>query len=116
MAISPRPVLHIHLVALVSWLMVTDMAVAEELVLNHVGLKLCRQSEVPAQEAGPLLEVLVHEGQRVTIGTLLGSLLPLLFQRIGLDPAVTSTPFVASLVDVMGIILYFEIARRLLLT
>jgi magnesium transporter len=51
----------------------------------------------------------------VTIGTLLGSLLPLLFQRIGLDPAVTSTPFVASLVDVMGIILYFEIARRLLL-
>ncbi len=50
----------------------------------------------------------------VTIGTLLGSLLPLLFQRIGLDPAVTSTPFVASLVDVMGIFLYFEIARRLL--
>jgi magnesium transporter len=52
----------------------------------------------------------------VTVGTLLGSLLPLLFQRIGLDPAVTSTPFVASLVDVTGIILYFEIARRLLLT
>lgn len=51
----------------------------------------------------------------VTIGTLLGSLLPLFFQRIGLDPAVTSTPFVASLVDVMGIILYFEIARRVLL-
>jgi magnesium transporter len=51
----------------------------------------------------------------VTIGTLLGSLLPLLFQRVGLDPAVTSTPFVASVVDIMGVILYFEIARWVLL-
>ncbi len=50
----------------------------------------------------------------VTVGTLLGSLLPLFFERIGLDPAVTSTPFVASVVDVMGILLYFEIASRML--
>ncbi|MDP6112539.1 MAG: magnesium transporter [Planctomycetota bacterium] len=50
----------------------------------------------------------------VTIGTLLGSMLPLFFERIGLDPAVTSSPFVASIVDVMGIVLYFSVAKLLL--
>jgi len=48
-------------------------------------------------------------------GGLVGSLLPLFFKRIGLDPAVTSTPFVASLVDVVGIVIYFRIAQVLLL-
>jgi magnesium transporter len=51
----------------------------------------------------------------VLFGSLLGSLLPLLLQRIGLDPAVSSTPFVASVVDVVGIVLYFSIAQLLLL-
>jgi len=51
----------------------------------------------------------------VTCGSLLGSLLPLVFKRIGLDPAVTSTPFVASLVDVVGIVIYFKIAQWLLI-
>ncbi|MCX7625962.1 MAG: magnesium transporter [Candidatus Sumerlaeaceae bacterium] len=43
-------------------------------------------------------------------GNLMGSLLPLLFKTIGVDPAVTSAPFVATLVDVTGIIIYFTIA------
>lgn len=47
----------------------------------------------------------------VVLGALLGSLLPLAIQRIGLDPAVSSTPFIASLVDVVGLLLYFSIAR-----
>jgi magnesium transporter len=47
----------------------------------------------------------------VTLGTLVGSLMPLLFKRVGLDPAVSSTPFVASLVDVVGLVFYFTIAR-----
>ncbi len=47
----------------------------------------------------------------VTLGTLVGSLMPLMIQRLGLDPAVSSTPFVASLVDVLGLIVYFTIAR-----
>ncbi len=46
----------------------------------------------------------------VTLGTLSGSLLPLAIERIGFDPAVSSTPFIASLVDVVGLILYFVIA------
>ena len=47
----------------------------------------------------------------VTTGTLVGSLLPLGIKRIGLDPAVSSTPFIASLVDVLGLLVYFSIAR-----
>jgi magnesium transporter len=47
-------------------------------------------------------------------GNLMGSLLPLFFKSIGVDPAVTSAPFVATLVDVTGIILYFSIASLIL--
>jgi len=47
-------------------------------------------------------------------GTLSGSLLPLLLKKIGLDPAVSSAPFVATLVDVTGIVIYFEVAAIVL--
>jgi magnesium transporter len=50
----------------------------------------------------------------VTLGTLVGSLMPLLMKRLGLDPAVSSTPFVASLVDVCGLAVYFSVSRALL--
>ncbi|NLX14217.1 MAG: magnesium transporter [Phycisphaerales bacterium] len=46
----------------------------------------------------------------VTWGTIVGSLLPILLKSVGLDPAVSSTPFVATLVDVTGIIIYFSVA------
>ena len=50
----------------------------------------------------------------VLCGTVVGSMLPLLLRRVGLDPAVSSAPFVATLVDVVGIIIYFSIAATLL--
>lgn len=43
-------------------------------------------------------------------GTLAGSLLPLVMKRVGADPATSSAPFVATLVDVTGLIIYFSIA------
>lgn len=43
-------------------------------------------------------------------GTFTGSMLPLLLKRLGADPAVSSAPFVATLVDVTGLILYFSVA------
>lgn len=43
-------------------------------------------------------------------GTLMGSMLPLLLKRLGADPAASSTPFVATLVDVTGLIIYFSFA------
>lgn len=50
----------------------------------------------------------------VTMGCVVGSMLPLLMKRLGFDPATSSTPFIASLVDVLGIIIYFNIAKILL--
>jgi magnesium transporter len=47
-------------------------------------------------------------------GTLSGSLLPLLLKGLGLDPATSSAPFVATLVDVTGLIIYFGIASVVL--
>jgi magnesium transporter len=44
-------------------------------------------------------------------GTLVGSMLPLGFRALGLDPAFASSPFVATFVDVTGIVIYFNIAR-----
>lgn len=43
-------------------------------------------------------------------GTLMGSMLPLILKRLGADPAASSTPFVATLVDVTGLMIYFSIA------
>ena len=47
-------------------------------------------------------------------GTLSGSLLPLLLRRLGLDPATSSAPFVATLVDVTGLVIYFSVALTVL--
>jgi magnesium transporter len=47
-------------------------------------------------------------------GTLVGSMLPLVLRRLGLDPASASAPFVATLVDVSGLVIYFSIASMIL--
>lgn len=43
-------------------------------------------------------------------GSLMGSMLPLILKRLGFDPAVSSAPFVATLVDVTGLVIYFSVA------
>lgn len=50
----------------------------------------------------------------VLYGNLLGSMLPFGLKKLGLDPAVTSAPFVSTLSDVVGILIYFSIAVSLL--
>jgi magnesium transporter len=47
-------------------------------------------------------------------GTLMGSMLPLIFRRLGVDPGYASSPFVATFVDVTGIVIYFSIAKTIL--
>jgi magnesium transporter len=47
-------------------------------------------------------------------GSLSGSMLPFLLKRVGLDPATSSAPFVATLVDVTGLIIYFSVAMVVL--
>ncbi len=50
----------------------------------------------------------------VTFGTIAGSMLPFILRRCGLDPASASAPFVATLVDVTGLIIYFSVAKVIL--
>jgi len=50
----------------------------------------------------------------VTFGTIAGSMLPFILRRCGLDPASASAPFVATLVDVSGLIIYFSVASVIL--
>ncbi len=50
----------------------------------------------------------------VTFGTLAGSMLPFALRRVGLDPASAAAPFVATLVDVSGILIYFTLASWIL--
>jgi magnesium transporter len=50
----------------------------------------------------------------VMVGTVAGSLLPFVLRRLGFDPASASAPFVATLVDVAGVVIYFSIASVLL--
>lgn len=50
----------------------------------------------------------------VTFGTLAGSMLPFILRRAGLDPASASAPFVATLVDVTGLVIYFSVAHAVM--
>jgi magnesium transporter len=57
----------------------------------------------------PLTLVLV-----VTCGAVFGSVLPLVFKRLGLDPALMSNPFVAAISDILAIVIYMSVALTLL--
>jgi len=50
----------------------------------------------------------------VAFGSLAGSMLPFLLKRVGVDPASASAPFVATLVDVTGLVIYFSVAYVIL--
>ena len=47
-------------------------------------------------------------------GTLAGSMLPIVLRRLGFDPAASSAPFVATVVDVTGLVIYFSVASMIL--
>jgi magnesium transporter len=50
----------------------------------------------------------------VLSGTLVGAMLPFILRKVGADPASASAPFVATLVDVTGIVIYFTVANIIL--
>ena len=50
----------------------------------------------------------------VVCGTISGAILPLTFKRLGLDPAMMSNPFVAGIIDIVGIVIYMNVAMMLL--
>ena len=50
----------------------------------------------------------------IVVGCLFGAILPIAFKRLGWDPAMMSNPFVAGIVDILGIVIYINIARVIL--
>jgi magnesium transporter len=51
----------------------------------------------------------------VLMGCVVGGMMPIILHRFGIDPATSSTPFIATLVDVLGIVIYLGLAQLLLL-
>jgi len=49
-----------------------------------------------------------------TLATFFGGIWPLVFRRIGLDPALVSAPFISTVVDVLGALTYFQVAQLIL--
>ncbi len=60
------------------------------------------------------ITVAVSLGAIVLMGALVGAMLPFALRRLGLDPATASAPFVATLVDVTGLVIYFTVAMVIL--
>ena len=50
----------------------------------------------------------------VLMGCVVGGMMPIILHRFGIDPATSSTPFIATLVDVLGIVIYLGLAQLLL--
>lgn len=74
-----------------------------------VAIAVQEQHSLVASLVLPLTITLV-----VTSGAVLGSSLPLMFKKIGWDPALMSNPCVAGISDILGILIYFNVAVRLL--
>ena len=80
-------------------------------------------NDVVARITGPSFDLIERLAEVIALavasiciwGTLIGSMLPLAFKRMGIDPGIASSPFVATFVDVTGIIIYFTIAKIYLL-
>jgi magnesium transporter len=81
--------------------------------INHFPAN-CRVYHPPVDSSRLSLIVALAVAAICLWGTLVGSMLPLFFKRIGIDPGYASSPFVATFVDVTGIIIYFSIARTIL--
>lgn len=90
------------------------IGVALGLALGVVGFVRAFFLGSTAWDVGMALSVAISVVAVVVVGCTVGSGLPLLIKRVGLDPAVSSTPFIASLVDVLGLLVYFTIAKLIL--
>ena len=78
------------------------------IIVSLVAWVLGYQQQVALAVGGSLLAI-------ATMAATAGSLLPLLFRRLGFDPALMSAPFITTVVDVVGVFVYLQLASRLLL-
>jgi magnesium transporter len=84
------------------------LGIARILIWQHLGLAHYPHPNLLALTIGLALVGVV------TFGSLAGSMLPFVLQRLGFDPASASAPFVATLVDVTGLSIYFYVALLIL--
>jgi len=86
-------------------------------VLGGIGILLSQALTHPYPD-GVVIPLAVTVGLSllgvVLWGTMVGSMLPFLMRRLGFDPAIASAPFVATLVDVTGLVIYFTNAQVVL--
>ena len=75
---------------------------------------MCEVTGLAVVAAGVALTVGLALVAIVTFGSMTGSLLPFALKRLGFDPATASAPFVATLVDVTGLVIYFTAAAVIL--
>ncbi len=78
------------------------------IIVSLMAWVLGYQQQVAMAVGGSLLAI-------ATVAATAGSLLPLLFRRLGFDPALMSAPFITTVVDVVGVFVYLQLASRLLL-
>ncbi|MBI1190152.1 MAG: magnesium transporter [Tepidisphaera sp.] len=85
----------------------------KQIVLDEAGHKVY---DYTVQHHYPILALAIATSLVgvVVWGSIMGAMLPFVLKRFGLDPAGSSTPFVATLVDVTGIIIYFTCAMTIL--
>ena len=79
--------------------------------LGLAGVGFLRVLMYPEQHVDFALTVAITLVGIVMTGCTVGAMLPILLKRIGLDPATSSTPFIASLVDVLGIVIFVHVAK-----
>jgi magnesium transporter len=97
------------------WMTIVTREVATGALL---GLFLASLSVAPALVLAPSMLtaciVPITVLMVVLCGTISGSILPLVFQRLGWDPALMSNPFVAGINDILGIVIYVQVAQLFL--
>lgn len=111
-------------------LIIRTLALGE--VSRQSTLRIARREILLATQLGgglavlAFLSALLFEGVRqaavvsttvflvVVFGAMTGAMLPLAFRKLGMDPALMSNPLMAALVDIMGVVIYFNVAMLLL--
>ncbi|MBK6576157.1 MAG: magnesium transporter [Sandaracinaceae bacterium] len=97
------------------WMRVVARELAIGLMLGLVlGAMGFLRGYVAGGEAAPFALAIVVSASIlgiVSLSAVVGAVLPLIIKRVGLDPAVSSTPFIASVVDVLGLMVYFGVAQ-----
>jgi magnesium transporter len=87
------------------------------LLLGVVGGLMARGDQKLAAFGGPMdfgVTIGLSLGAAMLLAALVGSAVPILFQRLSIDPAVATGPFVTTAVDVLGVLFYFGVAVALL--